>query len=214
MSVTNKAKKLTKLTQQQRSEISRNKLMNAATESLIEIGYSQTSIQEICNRAGLSKGGLFRQFSSRTALMVATCEQIYRDLLALYRQRFGELEEGADPIKSGLVLIRENFAHPKFQAAMELQVAARTDQTLAEGIAPILKNNHQAIVELSISLFPEQAKSHPSFESIIDSVVLMFQGEVFESGLYRNENDEKARLDFMERIVKFELLESAANASR
>ena len=198
----------TGLTQQQRSEISRRKLVNATMDSLVEVGYSQTSIQEICNRAGLSKGGLFRQFPNRTALMITTCEQVYQDLIAHYKERFRQLGEDADPIKSGLVLIRENFAHPKFQAAMELQVAARTDRALAEGISPILENNRKAIVDLSVSLFPEQSKSHSHFVSLIDSVVLMFQGEVFESGVYRNTDDEKARMAFIEHIVKVELLKS------
>ena len=197
-----------KLTQQQRRENSRRKLVNATIESLIELGYSQTSIQEVCNRAQLSKGALFRLFSSRTELMIASCAHIYKDLVTHYNKRFEKLGNSADPIKSGLILIRENFAHPKFQAAMELQVAARTDKALAEGISPILKNNHQAIVTLSVDLFPEYAKTYPDFESIISSVVLIFEGEVFESGLYRNVKEEGARMDFIERIVKAELLKN------
>lgn len=202
------SKTLTKLTQQQRSNISRQKLLNAATECLIDVGYSQTSIQAICCRSGLSKGGLFRQFSSRVELMIATCEQVYKDLIALYQQRFKSLNKDVDRITAGLILLRDNFAHPKFQAAMELQVAARTDKVLAEGISPILKKNHQAIIDLSVKLFPKEAKSHPDFESVIDSVVLMFQGEVFESGVYRNAQNEQTRMAFIERIVRAELVTS------
>ena len=195
-----------KLTQKQRSEVSRRKLMNATIESLIELGYSQTSIQEVCKRAGLSKGGLFRQFPSRTELMVATCQQVYTDLLTSYKQQFECLEDRSDPIRNGLTLIRKSFANAKFQAAIELQVAARTDKTLAEGIAPILESNHKTVVELSKSLFPEVAKRNSQFDAVIDTVVLMFRGEVLGATLYNNVDDEDARMSFIEQVVKRALL--------
>jgi hypothetical protein len=57
-------------TQQERRDGTVRKLLDAAAESLIELGYANTSVQEICKRAGVSHGGLFRHFSSRVELMI------------------------------------------------------------------------------------------------------------------------------------------------
>ena len=52
-------------TQQERREGTIRKLLDAAAETLIEVGYSEASVQRICARAEVSQGALFRHFASR-----------------------------------------------------------------------------------------------------------------------------------------------------
>ncbi|HEX8953487.1 MAG TPA: helix-turn-helix domain-containing protein, partial [Polyangia bacterium] len=61
-------------TQGERKESTMRKLVDAATEAIIDVGYAEASVQEVCTRAGVSTGGLFRHFASREALMVAVGE--------------------------------------------------------------------------------------------------------------------------------------------
>ncbi len=58
-------------TQEERRETTIRKLLDAATEALIEDGYAAASVQNVCDRAGLSQGALFRHFATREELMVA-----------------------------------------------------------------------------------------------------------------------------------------------
>ncbi|WP_406231044.1 hypothetical protein [Nocardia sp. NBC_01009] len=42
-------------------------------------------MQEICGRAGLSAGAMFRQFDSRLHLIVRSSEEVFARQLAAYR---------------------------------------------------------------------------------------------------------------------------------
>ena len=51
---------------------SRQKLLNAAIELVRERGYAATSVDQVCERAGLTKGAFFHHFKSKDALAVAS----------------------------------------------------------------------------------------------------------------------------------------------
>jgi AcrR family transcriptional regulator len=60
---------------QQRSEETRDRLLQAALDSFAERGYDATGVAEICQRAGVSKGAFYYHFASKQALFVALLEQ-------------------------------------------------------------------------------------------------------------------------------------------
>lgn len=49
----------------------RRKLLDAATSTIREKGYAATSVDELCARAGVTKGAFFHHFPSKGALAVA-----------------------------------------------------------------------------------------------------------------------------------------------
>src|SRR6185437_16027840 len=49
----------------------RQKLLNAALSGIREQGYASTSVDELCSRAGVTKGAFFHHFKSKDALAVA-----------------------------------------------------------------------------------------------------------------------------------------------
>lgn len=192
----------TGLTQKQRSERTQTKLIEATTQCLIDLGYSQSSIQAICQQSGLTKGALFRQYKDKGELMLAVAARLYHRLLAQYRQRYLSAMPTRDPIALALSLIRGNFASPEFQAAMELQVAARTDPALAQGLRPILQENQRNIRQLARDLLPDIAANTSEFDALIDLVVLVFQGEIFEAGILGNQQQAEQRFALLERWIK------------
>jgi AcrR family transcriptional regulator len=58
-------------TQQQRREETRRALLDAAVESLIEVGFARTTTLEVQRRAGVSRGALLHHFPSKAELLVA-----------------------------------------------------------------------------------------------------------------------------------------------
>lgn len=52
----------------------RDKLMEAAFATIREKGYSATSVDDLCRRAGVTKGAFFHHFASKEALAVAAAE--------------------------------------------------------------------------------------------------------------------------------------------
>ena len=52
----------------------RSKLLDAALGTIREKGYAATSVDDLCERAGVTKGALFHHFKSKEALAVAAAD--------------------------------------------------------------------------------------------------------------------------------------------
>lgn len=75
-------------TQQQRSDSTRQKLLQAFKAAFLERGYDQTTTQQILTETGLSKGALYHHFGSKAEIIEALYDHesraaIDRVLLAL-----------------------------------------------------------------------------------------------------------------------------------
>lgn len=58
------------MTAQQRGEETRARLLDAAAAGFAEQGYDGTSVAEICDRAGVSKGAFYHHFASKQDLFL------------------------------------------------------------------------------------------------------------------------------------------------
>src|ERR1041384_5683522 len=77
-------------TQQQRREETRRALLDAAVQSLIEVGFARTTTLEVQRRADVSRGALLHHFPSKAELLVAAVDHLAemraRELKALSSQ--------------------------------------------------------------------------------------------------------------------------------
>ncbi len=55
---------------QARSEITRDRILDAARDCFVEQGYDATGVAEICQRAGVSKGAFYHHFPTKQALFM------------------------------------------------------------------------------------------------------------------------------------------------
>jgi AcrR family transcriptional regulator len=65
-----------------RSEATREKIIRAARELVIEHGYAGVSTAEVIRRAGVSRGGLYHHFEGKTELMAAVLAALESDFMA------------------------------------------------------------------------------------------------------------------------------------
>src|SRR5215468_10776770 len=63
-------------TQQQRREETRRALLDAAVQSLIEVGFARTTTLEVQRRADVSRGALLHHFPSKAMLLVAAVDHL------------------------------------------------------------------------------------------------------------------------------------------
>lgn len=111
---------------QARSEITRQKIIDAATDLFGEVGYAAAGLGEIIDRAGMTKGALYHHFDSKEALATAIIEQG----AALTSDAFRHVCESSSPAL-------ENAIHGVF-VVTDLLVsdkAARTAEQLTHGLA-------------------------------------------------------------------------------
>ncbi|WP_279103517.1 TetR/AcrR family transcriptional regulator [Gordonia paraffinivorans] len=136
-------------TQAERTAATRARVLDAAIEALVEVGYAGTTTQEVNRRAGVSRGALLHHFPTRESLVVAAVDHLVERRLAevLSRPRTGE---------EGLEVLVEAFSGPLFDAALELWVAARTDVNLRTAMIPLEKKVSDALAVGGAELFGDR----------------------------------------------------------
>jgi AcrR family transcriptional regulator len=175
-------------TQAERSATTKAALVDATIETIADLGYHRASLGEICGRAGLSKGGLFRHFDSRSALVVAAAEEVGRRHAAGFRSL------GDAPVADLLEFARGRSRARINAVWFELLVAARTDEALREQLAPVALALYDTIEELALGT-SFGAEMDPAFVRLIGtSMVHMFDGEAVIRLVLPRPELEEARL--------------------
>lgn len=70
----------------------RSNLVQAALSVFAEHGYHGATMQQVAERAGMSKGGLYEYFPSKTELLLGTAEAVITEMFEQSMQRFEESE--------------------------------------------------------------------------------------------------------------------------
>ncbi len=141
--------------QQDRSRATRLRLLDAAVESLVDRGWAHSTVAEVAERAGVSRGAAQHHFPTREALITAAVEHMTLRrgrTIAATTDELATLARG--PLRTGraLDIIVGWFIGDPFRAALELWVAAAADPQLRTLVLPLERNigrlAHQAAVDL------------------------------------------------------------------
>jgi AcrR family transcriptional regulator len=168
-------------TQQQRREATQARLLTATQSALVERGYAGTTTTEVCRRAGVSQGALFKHFASKGELLAATAEQLFAHLIDAYRDTLPRLAGVQDRAAAAVALLWDVFEDARLLAAIELYTAARTDRELALRLAPVAERHGENLRQLAHELFPEAAARNPDFDAVVSVGVQAIQGATLGS---------------------------------
>ena len=128
-----------RLTQAERSDAMRKRLLEATLESLAEDGYAGTSLNSIVRRAGVSRGAQTHHYPNKQALILDAAE----DLLRRSYRTLGQLIlASADETNRLPTLIdatwKQLFDTPLYHAYAELLTASQRDAQLADALRGLL----------------------------------------------------------------------------
>jgi AcrR family transcriptional regulator len=190
-------------TQQQRREETRRALLDAAVQSLIEVGFARTTTLEVQRRADVSRGALLHHFPSKAELLVAAVDHLAemraREMKAFASQlpperadradrepaEPGDPAPGGDP-RTGAVLdlLWQCFSGTFFKVSMELRTAARTDPELRRVLTVAERSLRDRIVAQSRTLFGRAVADHPGLERALDLTLQLMIGAAMTSVLH------------------------------
>lgn len=189
----------TRRTQAERKGATIAKLVEATIEAIEEVGYHRASIGEICARAGVSKGGLFRHFESRLELVVTAAEEVGKRHMATFRDL-----TAAATLRTPTELVhyaRSAIRHETNVVWFELLVAARTEPELRERLHPVARalmdDVEQAAIEAMDPSIPEA-----DTRLVTTSLIHMFDGESIFRHTYPRPDLEQRRLEHAARLVE------------
>ena len=196
---------------QRRSQVERTattiaRLLDATITAIVEVGYSSATVREVCLRAGISQGGLFRHFPTRKDLLVATLAELHDRQIA----SMTEVAAERDP-HAAIARMRDVINAPDTTVWLELCVAARTDSELRDGLRPLLVKHQEMLREV--------AQQHPAFAALstesqsiwLDIAERVFQAEALWRQMTPPPDLGKAKLEAL--IALLDLLPTAAAVS-
>jgi AcrR family transcriptional regulator len=169
----------TRRTQAERRAGTRQGLLDATVESLVEAGYAGTTTTEVCRRAGVSQGALFKHFASKAELVAAAAEHLFAHLVGEFERALPSAEPTTAGAAAAVRQLWSVFQQPRLHAAFELYNAARTDVELAASLAPIAARHAANVRAHARVLFPAAAAARPDFDAVVAVVVSAMQGAAF-----------------------------------
>jgi AcrR family transcriptional regulator len=190
---------------QARSLATRQRLLDAAIETLVAQGYAALTTTEVCRRAGLSQGALFKHFASKAGLVGALAERLFAALIDDFRTGFGRADRPEDRLGAVLEELARSFREPRLLAALELYTAARTDAVLRAQLAPAVARHRANLLREARELFPRAAAARPDFDAIVDSVIGALQGAALAGLVDADAEAARRSLAWLGRVLRSEL---------
>ena len=180
-------------TQNDRRDATRRKVLDAAVECLIDRGYAATSVVDVQQRAGLSRGALQHYWPSRASLTVDAVKALFDAMASPTAQRDGDPCRPAAPtpillgaVHVAIALLWSSFDSSLFRAELELWVAARHDAELRPLVVAHDRRLGAEIVELCHDMFGPELSSHPRFTEAIGLLTHGMRGAALVVDLHPN----------------------------
>ena len=131
------AQELPREPRQDRSRATRRRLLEAAVDCLASVGWAGTTVAVVAERAGVSRGAAQHHFRTREELVTAAVEYGSEARMAQMRERL-DVPAGRRPSSlEVLTLLGEMYTSPVFRAALQLWVAAASDEQLRALVVPL-----------------------------------------------------------------------------
>ena len=180
-------------TQQERRQVTRNALLEATIQCLVEQGYAGTTTRAVSERAGVSTGALQHHFTSKEELVSEAIGYLSGELTAqLIEQGLPSTSSRRQVTEQLLDYLWETLNGPLIAAATELGVAARTDPFLRERLVEVQRQALEMVPLAARQLFPEQA-ARPDFIGLISTVLAAMRGVVLLGFLSPADQEENWR---------------------
>lgn len=182
-------------TQRERRESTMRRLVDATIDSLLAVGYTRTTVKEVCGRAGLSHGALFRFFPTVLDLVLAAGEEIAVRQIASFESRFAKaMRSASDPFAPALELLRETCRSETNMVFYELLVAARTDRALRRALEPAMRRYYERIRETARKVPGTSDLPPEMLEVLLFSAIHLFDGESLARVVWRKPELENQRM--------------------
>ncbi len=163
-------------TQEERAATTRARILDATVDCLVEEGYSATTTTAVQQRAGVSRGALMHHFPSKQELLIDAVAHLTVQRGVWLGQQAAALGTGTDRTAAGIALLWQAMTGPLFAAAIELWVAARTDEDLRDALVVSERRLGRSAREFLAEVLGAQDPDEPAFRDALDHVLQVFRG--------------------------------------
>jgi AcrR family transcriptional regulator len=166
----------TRAPQQERSRATQQRLLEATVDCLVEYGWSGASTTVIAERAGVSRGAQLHHYPTRAALVLAAVEHLAERRAAEIRAEAAALAGDADRRLDQVIdMLAAAFTGPLFVAALEVWVAARTDDELRTALVPLEARVGREMHRLAVDLL-DADETRPGVREAVQATLDLLRG--------------------------------------
>ncbi|MEZ5571522.1 MAG: TetR/AcrR family transcriptional regulator [Halioglobus sp.] len=186
--------------QAQKSAMTRDRILDAAINCFVELGYTNVTTAKVATSAGVSRGAMLHHFPSKTELIQAAVEYLHDKLLEDYTARVGSIPaslKGKKRRRAGVDAYWEHLTGDLFVVYHELCVASRTDPELKS----ILENSQllfeKHVRDSNTQLFEEWNDRGDRFLLAMDVTKFMMEGMAAGQLMTNREQRVKRLLNYL-----------------
>ena len=163
--------------QQTKSQLTRTAILQSAVDCFYELGYANTTTENIAQKANVSRGAMLHHFPARSDLIKATVHYLNQQRIEMFARAEFAAQQGAEHsrVEEGIDVYWEQLNTPTFVVFHELRIAARTDPELRAVVAPAMQEFEAAWYEAVKDVFPDLALSE-SFERANYVTLFLLEG--------------------------------------
>jgi AcrR family transcriptional regulator len=161
--------------QQDRSRATRKRLLEAAIECLASLGWAGTTVAVVAERAGVSRGAAQHHFPTREDLVTAAVEYVAEERTTALREHVADLPTGPGRTQAVVDLIDRMYTGSLFRAALQLWVAASSDDQLRERVVPLEAHVGREVHKVALELLGVDEKV-PGVREIVQGTLDMARG--------------------------------------
>ena len=140
-----------------KSEDSRRLVLDAAIATLAERGLASTSIQDIADAAGLSKGAVHYHFESKDELLHHVlgrcCESVEARIRAVFEEPGSPMDRVRRAIFEMWAVRRDGI--PEMRVLSELHTLSRQNEPIRLALGVALKNAREQIIQVGLNRLVE-----------------------------------------------------------
>jgi AcrR family transcriptional regulator len=163
--------------QQHKSSQTRVALLEAAILCLAEIGYARATTELIARRAKLSRGAMLHHYATKRDLIESVIDYICYKRMKEFVDDIRRLtDEQRIEQQAGLEIYWQSYLSLDYQAFLELQIAARTDEELRACFEPKARRFDRLRSEASRLVFPEYHDDWSKLDIATDFCQATMQG--------------------------------------
>jgi AcrR family transcriptional regulator len=165
--------------QAQKSAMTRDRILDAAINCFINLGYKNVTTAKVASAAGVSRGAMLHHFPSKTELIQAAVEYLHNKLLEDYTERVRSISpslKGAKRRRAGIEAYWAYLTGDLFIAYHELCVAGRTDEELRDILERSTASFDEHAAQTNRELFSEWQDRGDRFLLAMDVTKFMMEG--------------------------------------
>ena len=161
--------------QEERSRSTRQRVLEATIDCLVEHGWSGTTTTLVAERAGVSRGAQLHHYRTKSDLVVAAVEHLADKRAGELRAAAARLRPDGDRVSHTVDLLASLFTGPLFAAAIEVWVAARSDATLRAALVPVEARFGRDVHRLTVALLGADER-RPGVREAVQATLDLMRG--------------------------------------